>query len=82
MTYNELAQVLESTNPKTGKLYTLKDLNVIKMQDAGTGMLEDGLSRPSRISRAPPTRRSPSRSSRQRCRAGFTAATTRRSASR
>jgi NitT/TauT family transport system substrate-binding protein len=43
MTYNELAQVLESTNPKTGKLYTLKDLNVIKMQDAGTGMLEDGL---------------------------------------
>jgi NitT/TauT family transport system substrate-binding protein len=43
MTYNELAQVLESKNPKTGKLYTLKDLNVIKMQDAGTGMLEDGL---------------------------------------
>jgi NitT/TauT family transport system substrate-binding protein len=43
MTYNELAQVLESTNPKTGKLYTLADLNVIKMQDAGTGMLEDGL---------------------------------------
>jgi NitT/TauT family transport system substrate-binding protein len=43
MTYNELAQVLETKNPKTGKLYTLKDLNVIKMQDAGTGMLEDGL---------------------------------------
>ncbi|HKI91257.1 MAG TPA: ABC transporter substrate-binding protein [Gaiellaceae bacterium] len=43
MTYNELAQVLESKNPKTGKLYTLKDLNVIKMQNAGTGMLEDGL---------------------------------------
>jgi NitT/TauT family transport system substrate-binding protein len=43
MTYNELAQVLESKNPKTGNLYTLKDLNVIKMQDAGTGMLEDGL---------------------------------------
>ena len=43
MTYNELAQVLESKNPKTGKLYTLADLNVIKMQDAGTGMLEDGL---------------------------------------
>ncbi|HWB23554.1 MAG TPA: ABC transporter substrate-binding protein [Gaiellaceae bacterium] len=43
MTYNELAQVLESTNPKTGKLYTLNDLNVIKMQNAGTGMLEDGL---------------------------------------
>ncbi len=43
MTYNELAQVLESKNPKTGKLYTLADLNVLKMQDVGTGMLEDGL---------------------------------------
>jgi NitT/TauT family transport system substrate-binding protein len=43
MTYNELAQVLESKNPKTGKLYTLKDLNVFKLQDQGTGMLEDGL---------------------------------------
>ena len=43
MTYNELAQVLESKNPKTGKLYTLKDLNVIPMQKQGTAMLEDGL---------------------------------------
>ena len=43
MTYNELAQVLESKNPQTGKLYQLKDLNVIKMQNAGTGMLEDGI---------------------------------------
>src|SRR3954465_8058930 len=43
MTYNELAQVLETKNPKTGKLYKLTDLNVIKMQDAGTGMLEDGV---------------------------------------
>ncbi|HVS86552.1 MAG TPA: ABC transporter substrate-binding protein [Gaiellaceae bacterium] len=43
MTYNELAQVLESKNPKTGKLFTLKDINVIKMQNVGTGMLEDGL---------------------------------------
>jgi NitT/TauT family transport system substrate-binding protein len=43
MTYNELAQVLETKNPKTGKLYQLGDLNVIKMQDAGTGMLEDGV---------------------------------------
>ena len=43
MTYNELAQVLESKNPKTGKLYTLADLNVLKMQNVGTGMLEDGL---------------------------------------
>ncbi|HVC85817.1 MAG TPA: ABC transporter substrate-binding protein [Gaiellaceae bacterium] len=43
MTYNELAQVLESKNPKTGKLYQPSDLNVIKMQSVGTGMLEDGL---------------------------------------
>jgi NitT/TauT family transport system substrate-binding protein len=43
MTYNELAQVLESKNPQTGKLYTLADLNVLKMQDQGTGMLEDGI---------------------------------------
>jgi len=43
MTYNELAQVLETKNPKTGKLYQLSDLNVIKMQDVGTGMLEDGI---------------------------------------
>jgi NitT/TauT family transport system substrate-binding protein len=47
MTYNELAQVLEQKNPKTGKLYKLSDLNVIKMEDgskgAGTSMLEDGI---------------------------------------
>jgi NitT/TauT family transport system substrate-binding protein len=43
MTYNELAQVLESKNPKTGKLFALGDLNVMKMQTQGTGMLEDGL---------------------------------------
>jgi NitT/TauT family transport system substrate-binding protein len=43
MTYNELAQVLEHKNSKTGKLYTLKDLNVIKMQAVGTAMLEDNI---------------------------------------
>jgi NitT/TauT family transport system substrate-binding protein len=43
MTYNELAQVLETKNPTTGKLYSLKDLNVIKMQNIGAGMLEDNL---------------------------------------
>jgi len=43
MTYNELAQVLESKNPKTGKQVTLSQLNVIKMQNIGTGMLEDGI---------------------------------------
>ena len=43
MTYNELAQVLEVKNPKTGKLYTLRDLNVFKYSDLGTGMLQDGI---------------------------------------
>jgi NitT/TauT family transport system substrate-binding protein len=43
MTYNELAQVLEVKNPQTGKLYTLKDLNVFKYSDLGTGMLQDGV---------------------------------------
>jgi len=43
MTYNELAQVLETKNPKTGELYTLEDLNVMKMSDLGTGALEDGV---------------------------------------
>jgi NitT/TauT family transport system substrate-binding protein len=43
MTYNELAQVLETKNPATGKLYTLKDLKVFKMSDLGTGMLQDGV---------------------------------------
>jgi NitT/TauT family transport system substrate-binding protein len=43
MTYNELAQVLESKNPGTGKLYTLADLNVFKLQNEGTSMLEDGM---------------------------------------
>jgi NitT/TauT family transport system substrate-binding protein len=45
MTYNELAQVLETKNSKTGKLYTLADLNIFKMASpsVGTGMLEDNI---------------------------------------
>jgi len=43
MTYNELAQVLETENQETGELYKLDDLNVISMEDAGTAMLEDGI---------------------------------------
>src|SRR5215211_6730796 len=43
MTYNELAQVLETKNPSTDKLYQLSDLNIITMEEAGTGMLEDGV---------------------------------------
>jgi NitT/TauT family transport system substrate-binding protein len=45
MTYNELAQVLETKNPATGKLYSLNELNVFKMASpsVGTGMLEDNI---------------------------------------
>jgi NitT/TauT family transport system substrate-binding protein len=43
MTYNELAQVLESKNPDTGKLYQLSDLKVFKYSQLGTGMLQDGV---------------------------------------
>jgi NitT/TauT family transport system substrate-binding protein len=43
MTYNELAQILEAKNPKTGKIYQLSDLNVFKMSKLGTGMLQDGV---------------------------------------
>jgi NitT/TauT family transport system substrate-binding protein len=43
MTYNEYAQVLESTNPKTGKLYQPSDLNVVNWSDDGVGMYQDAL---------------------------------------
>src|SRR5688500_4999525 len=43
MTYNELAQVLETENPDTGELYTLDELNVLRMSELGTGALEDGI---------------------------------------
>ena len=45
MTYNELAQVLETKNPATGQLYKLSDLNVFKMASpqVGTAMLEDNV---------------------------------------
>ncbi|MER3544276.1 MAG: ABC transporter substrate-binding protein [Chloroflexota bacterium] len=43
MTYNEYAQVLETTNPKTGQLYKPEDLVVIDFNKEGTAMLEDGI---------------------------------------
>lgn len=43
MTYNEYAQVLESMNPKTGKLYQPEDLNVIDWNKVGSGMLQDSI---------------------------------------
>jgi len=41
MTYNELAQVLESENPDSGELYQLDDLNIIDFNEVGTAMLQD-----------------------------------------
>jgi NitT/TauT family transport system substrate-binding protein len=41
MTYNELAQVLEATNPETGELYTMDDLSIIDFNEVGTAMLQD-----------------------------------------
>jgi NitT/TauT family transport system substrate-binding protein len=43
MAYNEYAQVLEATNPATGKLYQPSDFNVINWNDVGTAMLQDGI---------------------------------------
>ena len=43
MTYNEYAQVLETINPDTGKLYQPNELNVINWNDEGTAMLQDAI---------------------------------------
>lgn len=41
MIYNELAQLLETTDPKTGKLYSQDQLNIIDLNKYGTAMLQD-----------------------------------------
>ena len=43
MIYNEYAQVLETTNPKTGKLFQPEELDVIDYNSLGTAMLQDGV---------------------------------------
>jgi NitT/TauT family transport system substrate-binding protein len=43
MTYNEYAQLLESTDPETGELYTADDFNVIDWNEEGTSMLQDAI---------------------------------------
>jgi NitT/TauT family transport system substrate-binding protein len=43
MSYNEYAQVLEATNPGTGKLYQPSDFSVIDWNKAGTAMLQDAI---------------------------------------
>ncbi|MEZ4868357.1 MAG: ABC transporter substrate-binding protein [Caldilineaceae bacterium] len=39
--YNEYAQLLEATNPNTGKLYQPEDFVVFDYNDVGTAMLQD-----------------------------------------
>jgi NitT/TauT family transport system substrate-binding protein len=43
MTYNEYAQLLETANPATGKLYQPSDFNVLSPNDYNSSMLEDGI---------------------------------------
>jgi len=43
MTYDELARVLETKNPRTGRPYRIEDLHVFSYQKLGTGMLQDGI---------------------------------------
>ena len=43
MTYNELAQVLETVNPATGELYTMDDLDVIYYEETEGAMLQDAI---------------------------------------
>ena len=43
MIYNEYAQLLETTNPETGALYSADDLNVIDWNDYRVAMLQDAI---------------------------------------
>ena len=43
MSYNEYAQLLEATNPATGKLYTPEDFAVIDWKKEGSSMLQDAV---------------------------------------
>jgi NitT/TauT family transport system substrate-binding protein len=43
MSYNEYAQVLEATDPATGRLYQPSDFSVIDWNETGTAMLQDAL---------------------------------------
>ncbi|MGE0306762.1 MAG: ABC transporter substrate-binding protein [Acidimicrobiia bacterium] len=43
MTYNEYAQLLETKNPDTGKLYTAEDFSVVDWNKEGSAMLQDAI---------------------------------------
>lgn len=42
-TYNEYAQLLETVNPDSGKLYQPEDFSVINLEESGFTSLEDGI---------------------------------------
>ncbi|WP_084298153.1 ABC transporter substrate-binding protein [Actinoplanes friuliensis] len=43
MSYNEYAQLLEATNPATGKLYTPEDFSILDWKTEGSSMLQDAV---------------------------------------
>ena len=43
MAYNEYAQLLEATNPATGKQYTPDDFSIVDWKQVGTSMLQDAV---------------------------------------
>lgn len=43
MTYNELAQLFETVNPATGKLYTEADVDIVSYEDTAGAMLQDAI---------------------------------------
>ncbi|WP_067709563.1 ABC transporter substrate-binding protein [Nocardia yamanashiensis] len=43
MSYNEYAQLLETKNPATGKLYTAADFTALDWNDQGVAMLQDAI---------------------------------------
>lgn len=43
MTYNELAQLFETVNPATGKLYTADDVDIVYYEDTEGAMLQDAI---------------------------------------
>lgn len=43
MTYNEYAQILETVNPATGKLYQPDDFDVVSYEDTDGAMLQDAI---------------------------------------
>ena len=80
MTYNEMAQVFETTDADGKLVYTLDDLNILDFNAEGTAMLEDLIFTNADWLASRATRKSPSSSCAPPSGAGFTAVTTRMNA--